>query len=283
MFRLKYLVVLFSLLLSACTGFSSDSASSSRLAEIIAARSDEAKARDSSRHPQQTLAFFGLKPGMKMVEVLPGGGWYTQILAPLAGSNGAIYGVNYADDMWLRFGIFSDEVIAERVASSAKFESMVHAIAGAEQVPAKGYAFDRIDPSLNGTIDTVLLIRALHNLNRFEQSAGTLSGALKQLHGLLKPGGLVGVVQHRAPEGADDDWASGRNGYLKQSYVVELFAQHGFTLQASSEINANPKDVPGPADYVWRLPPSLRAAPDNQAAMLAIGESDRMTLKFIKQ
>jgi predicted methyltransferase len=286
MFKYKYPVLLLSLLLSACTGLESDSANkqqaSSRLAEIVAARSDEVRARDSSRHPQQTLAFFGLRPGMKMVEVLPGGGWYTQILAPLAGSEGAIYGVNYADDMWLRFGIFSDEVIAERIASSAGFEDMVHAIAGAEQVTAKGYAFNRIDPALNGTIDAVLLIRALHNLNRFEQSAGTLSSALDQLHGMLKPGGIVGVVQHRAPEDADDDWASGKNGYLKQSYVVDMFSRHGFKLQASSEINANPKDVPGPADYVWRLPPSLKAAPDNKAAMLAIGESDRMTLSFIK-
>jgi predicted methyltransferase len=105
------------------------------------------------------------------------------------------------------------------------------------------------------------------------------------IRGMLKADGLVGVVQHRAPESATDEWADGNNGYLKQSAVIDLFEKAGFELVASSEINANPRDKPGPEDDVWRLPPSLRTSKDNpelRDAMLAIGESDRMTLLFRK-
>ena len=93
----------------------------------------------------------------------------------------------------------------------------------------------------------------------------------------------MGVVQHRAPADSADDWASGHNGYLKEAYVIEMFQRNGFKLVARSAINANPKDQPGPEDYVWRLPPSLRTAEANKPMMQAIGESDRMTLKFAKQ
>lgn len=285
MCRFKLAVLGFmSLGLLACTApaFMSSSEHAERLAAVIEARSAEAKARDASRHPQQTLMFFGLEPGMTVVEVLPGGGWYTQIIAPYLGSEGALYGVNYADNMWSRFGVFSDEGIAQRIASSETFAGMVNAVPGAEGVVAKGYAFDRIDTALNGTVDRVIMIRALHNLNRFEKNFATRTDALQQLHALLKPGGIVGVVQHRAPASASDDWASGKNGYLKEAAVIAMFEQQGFKLQARSEMNANPRDQPGEGDYVWRLPPSLRTAPENKAAMQAIGESDRMTLTFVK-
>jgi predicted methyltransferase len=236
-----------------------------------------------SRHPQQTIEFFGLKPGMRVAEVLPGGGWYTKILAPLVGVDGAIYAVNYDDEMWARFGFFNETQIAERIASSEQFAAKVNGFPGAEKVTAKGYAFGRIDSSLNDTIDAVVFFRALHHLSRFESAAGTFTTALTETYALLKPGGIVGVVQHRAPESADDKWANGDNGYLKQSYVINMFSQHGFELVASDEVNANLKDIPGPKDYVWRLPPSLRTSEENKAAMAEIGESDRMTLKFVKK
>jgi predicted methyltransferase len=127
------------------------------------------------------------------------------------------------------------------------------------------------------------MIRALHNINRFEKTAGTRTAALQQVAALLKTGGVVGVVQHRAPADADDDWADGSNGYLKQAAVIAAFEQAGFELIDSSEINANAKDKPVVGDAVWRLPPSLRTADENKAAMQAVGESDRMTLKFIKR
>ncbi|NNL57739.1 MAG: methyltransferase, partial [Pseudomonadales bacterium] len=121
--------------------------------------------------------------------------------------------------------------------------------------------------------------------NRFEQRAGMRSAALAEVYDLLKPGGVVGVVQHQAPESADDSWAAGQNGYLKRSAVISMFEQAGFELVASSAMNENPKDQPGASDYVWRLPPSLRGSKDDPAQLAtvtAIGESNRMTLKFIK-
>lgn len=274
--------------LAACSNTQTDNraeqvAAEEKLTAVLDARSDELKARDGSRHPRETIEFFGLTPGMSIAEVLPGGGWYTQILAPYVGAEGAIYGINYADTMWPMFGFFSEEVIAGRIASVGEFGNTVSAYAGAENVPAQGFAFGAISPELNGTLDAVVMIRALHNLNRFEEKAGTRTSALKEVNALLKPGGIVGVVQHRAPADADEAWANGSNGYLKQAEVVAMFELAGFELVASSEINANPKDKPVVGDSVWRLPPSLRTADENKAANQAIGETDRMTLKFKKK
>jgi len=255
---------------------------STALTAVLAAQSDEAKGRYQYRHPQQTLDFFGLRPGMRVAEILPGGGWYTKILAPVVGEKGAIIGINYADDMWPMFGMFDEATVAERVASSSQFASMVAGYPGAEKVEAQGYAFGRVPESLNASLDMVLIIRGLHNLNRFEKKAGTMSTALKQINAVLKPGGIAAVVQHKAPESANDSWADGSKGYMKQSTVVALFEKAGFSLLGSSDVNTNPKDMPGAADYVWRLPPSLSTAAANKAAMTAIGESTRMTLKFKK-
>ena len=127
----------------------------------------------------------------------------------------------------------------------------------------------------------MLFVRALHNLSRFSDT-GVLDEAIAAAHTLLKPGGVVGVVQHRAPENAPDEWATGRAGYLKPSAVIAMFTKAGFTLDGSSEINANAKDQPTSKDVVWRLPPSYALGPDTRDAMDSIGESDRMTLRFRK-
>jgi predicted methyltransferase len=280
----KNIVLAAALLMSCTCAWSAHHAESGseKLAAVLAAQSDEAKARYQFRHPQHTLDFFGLNAGMRVAEILPGGGWYTKILAPVVGERGAIIGINYADDMWPMFGMFDEATVAKRVASSGQFAGMVAGFAGAGKVEAQGYAFGRIPVSVNGSLDMVIIIRGLHNLNRFESKAGTMSAAMQEISAVLKPGGTVGVVQHRAPESADDSWADGSKGYLKQSAVIALFEKAGFKLLATSDINANPKDIPGAADIVWRLPPTLATAPDNKEAMIAIGESDRMTLKFQK-
>ena len=282
----KSMVLAAALLMSSAAVWSAHHAEavsgSAKLAAVLAAQSDEAKARYQFRHPQQTLDFFGLKEGMRVAEILPGGGWYTKILAPVVGETGAIIGINYADAMWPMFGMFDEATVAKRVAASAQFGGMVAGFAGAEQVEAQGYALGRLPESLDASLDMVVIIRGLHNLNRFESKAGTMSAAMKQISTVLKPGGIVGVVQHRAPESAEDSWADGSKGYLKQSAVIALFEKGGFTMMASSDINANPKDIPGAADIVWRLPPTLATAPANKEAMAAIGESDRMALKFQK-
>jgi len=254
------------------------------LAEVVASRSAEDRARDGARHPVATLDFFKVEPGMSVAEALPGGGWYTTILANYLGPKGSLYGVNYVDKMWGMFSFASEEWAAARIAATAKFPELV---AGATDngINAAGFTFNTVPPKVVGTVDRVLMIRALHNLNRFESQAGTRTQALSAVRSMLKDDGLVGVVQHRAPETASDEWADGSRGYLKQSAVIAMFKEAGFHLIARSEINANPRDQPGADDMVWRLPPSLRTSKDDpelRKAMMAIGESDRMTLLFSK-
>ncbi len=255
------------------------------LAGIIMDRDAEQRARDTQRRPLQTLSFFEIKPGMKVAEALPGGGWYSRILAPYLGKDGALHGINYNDDMWPRFGFFSDERITQLVARTKEFPSMIADFTDSG-ITTAGFTFSTPPEGAKGTLDRVLFIRALHNLNRFESEAGTMTEALNLAHDLLNDGGMVGVVQHRAPEENSDDWANGSSGYLKQSAVISAFENAGFELVASSEINANEKDVPTEDDFVWRLPPSLNGSsddPEKRAAMEAIGESDRMTLLFRKK
>jgi predicted methyltransferase len=221
---------------------------------------------------------------MKIAEALPGGGWYSQILAKYLGKDGALHGINYNEDMWARFGFFSEERIKEMASRTAKFPGLVSEFTD-NGITSSGFTFASAPKQANASLDRVLFVRALHNLNRFENEAGTLTQALKVAHDLLKADGLVGVVQHRAPESATDDWADGSNGYLKQSAVISAFEKAGFELVSASEHNANSKDKPVEGDIVWRLPPSLNGVGDDEEkrkAMLAIGESDRMTLLFKK-
>ncbi|MBT8138179.1 MAG: methyltransferase domain-containing protein [Gammaproteobacteria bacterium] len=254
------------------------------LESIVAARPAADRARDVYRKPVKTLAFFGIRPGMTVLEVLPGGGWYSKILAPYLGPQGTLHAVNYADSMWPLFGFFNEEFIARRKVQMQRWPELVTEYGG-NGATARGFAFGAIDSSLNDSVDAVLMIRALHNLNRFEARAGTRKAALANLYRVLKPGGVLAVVQHRAPESASPDWAQGQNGYLKQSDVIGMLEAAGFELEASSEINRNPRDLPTESDFVWRLPPSYRGTGDSEVARLAvdaIGESDRMTLRFRK-
>lgn len=254
------------------------------LDKILASRSAEEIARDQYRNPADTLTFFKIEPGMTVAEALPGGGWYSKILAEYLGSDGALYGVNYVDDMWERFGFFSPEDIQNAIESTAKFPSLISEFTD-NGISTKGFTFGTVPADLVGTVDRVLFIRALHNLNRFENDAQTMSQALKASSKMLKPDGLVGVVQHRLQEDAPAEGSDGSRGYLKQSDLIKSFENAGFELVAASEINANPKDRPSAKDIVWRLPPTLNGTKDNpelKAKVMAIGESDRMTLLFKK-
>jgi predicted methyltransferase len=254
------------------------------LLEVIAARSDEEKARDVYRHPVETLTFFQVEPGMTVVEGLPGGGWYTRILANYLGAEGALYGVNYPDRIWPMVRPGNAQWVAERTAATTAFPAEVATYTD-NGIAALGFTFETIPPDVAGTVDRVLMIRALHNLHRFEAQGQTLTRALEGIRTMLKDDGLVGVVQHRAPATASAEWADGSRGYLNQAAVIASFEKAGFELVAESEINANPLDKPTGDDSVWRLPPSLRgneSDPEKQAAMLAIGETDRMTLLFRK-
>ena len=250
---------------------------------VLASRSDEDKVRDDARQPLETLTFFQIKPGMTIAEALPGGGWYTRILANYLGQDGTLYGVNYPDSLWPMLSYASPEWIAERIAATQNFTAKVATFTD-NDITAQGFTFDTVPREVEGTVDRVLLIRALHNLNRFQQKAGTRSQALAATHAMLKQDGLVGVVQHRAPATASKEWADGNKGYLNEVAVIAMFAEAGFALVAQSEINANPMDQPSGEDSVWRLSPSLRGSNDDEQrdVMVAIGESDRMTLLFRK-
>jgi predicted methyltransferase len=254
------------------------------LEQAINNRAEEDKARDSARHPAQTLEFFGVMPGMVVAEALPGGGWYSNILANYLGANGTLYGVNYPEQIWSMFSFSTPEMVEKRIASTKQFPKMIAGFTD-NRINAQGFTFNTVPTEILGSVDRVLMIRALHNLNRFEANTGLRSQALAAVHAMLKDDGIVGVVQHRAPANAPDASADGSRGYLKQSHVITVFEEAGFELVATSEINANPLDKPGAQDIVWRLPPSLSGSKDNperRAAMESIGESDRMTLTFRK-
>lgn len=254
-----------------------------KLASAVAARSEDDRSRDGARHPQETITFFEVASDMKVLEVLPGRGWYTRVLAPYLSGDGELHGVMYAHEMLPMFGFFSDERIAAMKQQMAEWPAFLDANGGAG-VSGVGASFGRAPASWDQNFDRIIMIRALHNLNRFEADAGTRTSALKQIHRWLKTDGTVGVVQHRAPENAETEWAQGQNGYLKQSEVIAMFEEAGFTLVGESAVNANPLDRPRVGDFVWRLPPSLRGHDDDASKdrATAIGESDRMTLIFRK-
>lgn len=282
---IKIAAISFSVLLAGCAGTATKPNYVTEITAAVESRSEDDRARDKYRNPIKTLAFFDVQPGMTVAEALPGGGWYSKILANYLGADGTLYGINYNDDMWARFGFFDEKGIKEAIERTNQFPEMVNGFS--ESAPqSRGFTFASLPADAEGTADRILVIRALHNLNRFEADAGTMSDALKAMHKLLKDDGLVGVVQHRLPESSDEQGANGSRGYLKQSNVVSAFESAGFKLVKTSEINANRMDQPGPKDIVWRLPPTFNGSaddPDKKAAMAAIGESDRMTLVFKKK
>ena len=255
------------------------------LSAILAAQPEAVQARYVYRHPEETLNFFGIKPGMTVVEALPGGGWYSKLLLPHLGADGQLVGVNYPQAVWPLFGFFSEERIAQLATWTTDWPAGAQEWRGENAASVSAFEFGKTPEDLSGTADAVLFIRALHNLARFEDQGGFLTTAITDSYNVLKPGGIVGVVQHHAPDTASDEWANGSRGYLKKGFVIAQMQAAGFEFVASSDVNANSKDQPAAEDIVWRLPPSLRGAKDNAeltAKMLAIGESNRMTLKFKK-
>ena len=258
---------------------------SDRLEAVLAAQPDEVKARYQYRHPQQTLEFFGIEPGMTVVEALPGGGWYTRILIPYLGSDGTLIGANYAHDMWPKFGIFDQAFVDSMETWVQDWPGQAREWQGEDGASLAAFEFGSLPADMEGTADAVLLIRALHNLARFEDDGSYLTTALNDAYKVLKPGGIVGVVQHKARDEMSDDWASGDAGYLKEQFVIDRMKEAGFEYVASSNVNENPRDQPTAEDVVWRLPPSLRINAEDEelrAQMEEIGESNRMTLKFRK-
>jgi len=253
-----------------CSGFVSahqDAHHQSQLEQAIAGdqRSAKNKARDEYRHPKETLEFFGFNSSMTVVEITPGGGWYTEILAPALKGKGILYGAHYPDTGEDNYYSNSRKQLVEKLASNAAFSEVVltNFVPRQESVLAPA-----------GTADMVLTFRNLHNWR--EEG---VAQAFKDAYKALKKGGVLGVVEHRLPEGVD---AKKAMGYVSQNKTIEQALAAGFTLAASSEINANAKDTVIYPKGVWTLPPVLRLGEQDKAKYMAIGESDRMTLKFVK-
>jgi len=196
-----------------------------------------------------------------------------------------LIGADYAGEMYPLFGFFSEEQLKAKDTWIEDFTADAKEWAGDDGARVSAFVFGSMPDELKGKADAVVFIRALHNLARFEAEGEYLTAALRNAYDALKPGGIAGVVQHHARDGMSDDWASGRNGYLKRDFLIARMEEAGFEFVAASDINANVKDQPTEEDIVWRLPPSLATSkedPELKAKMEAVGESNRMTLKFRK-
>ena len=256
-----------------------------RLARVLVAQPEDMQARYAYRHPKETLEFFGIEPGMTVVEGLPGRGWYTRLLLPYLGKEGQLVGANYALDMWPYFPFGTDEFVESQRTWTTDWPADAEEWQDEDSATLDAFVFGSMPESLAGTADVVFHARILHNLANFEEEGGFLTAALADSFRILKPGGTLGIVQHQAREDMSDEFADGSHGYLKKSFVIGAAQRAGFEFVAESDINENPNDQPGEDDVVWRLPPTFATSaddPDLKAELAAVGESNRMTLKFRK-
>lgn len=230
-------------------------------------RSVKNKARDAYRNPSETLTFFDFKPNMTVVELAPGGGWYMEVLAPALKAKGKYYGAHYPDTGKDDYFSKTRRKLEAKIVSNNVYSN----VELTDFLPRQ--------PSIIAPVasaDLVLTFRNLHNWKEEE-----ILQMYKDAFVALKSGGIMGVVEHRMPSSLV--WEDNQHsGYFPQALAIKLAEQAGFKLAATSEINANPKDTAQHPKGVWTLPPVLRLGEDNKAKYLVIGESDRMTLKFIK-
>jgi predicted methyltransferase len=240
-----------------------------RLKEIIAGdhRSADNKARDQYRHPAETLTFFGIGPDMTVVEIYPGRGWYTEILAPYLKDSGTFYVAEAPGEPSYEAGRRSLEAFNQKLKDAPELYGKVQR--------TKLSKDDDIAPP--GSADLIVTFRNVHSW----MGSGTEDEVFAAIFRALKPGGVLGVVQHRGDPRVEQDPKAGK-GYVNEDYVIAIAKKAGFELAGKSEINANPKDTKDYAEGVWTLPPSLRLGDEDREKYVAIGESDRMTLKFVK-
>lgn len=244
-------------------------------------RSPGAADRDQYRHPVETLAFFGFTPTMTVLDVGPGTGYYTELLAPALAKHG----------LYLTTNREPPRTAAEPSAhhwspyEGVRFDDLLRAapeIYGKVQLIRVDYEAPTLN--LDAKVDMVLLMREGHMMKNW----GTLDTWLREIHRALKPNGILGFEDHRAASGANAE-ETVQKGYLPEAWVIEKIEAAGFALAGKSEINANPRDTKDYPNGVWSLPPSLQAGPDYtpadaryRAKYIPIGESDRMTLKFVR-
>lgn len=235
------------------------------------ARSADNLSRDRHRHPIETLTFFEVEPNMTVVEIWPGGGWYTEILAPYLKDQGKLYAAHFPQSETREYYVNSRASFIERVAKDPAFSD----ITVTEFAPMED---SEIAPA--GSADRVLTFRNLHNwyMNAGEEG---VEAAFATFYKALKPGGILGVVDHRLPESRPNTHMDS-SGYMKQSLAVKAAEAVGFELVKSSDINANPDDTADHPRGVWTLPPTLGLGEQDRERYQGIGESDRFTLKFKK-
>lgn len=265
--RVAALIVAAAVLLTSCaTQRGADTAALDRLLTANH-RTAENRARDRQRHPSETLSFFGIRDDMTVVEVWPGGGWYTELLAPYLRDRGRLYAAHLdpASSEYARRTV--EAFRAKLTARPDVYDEVI--------VTTLAAAANPIAPPASA--DMVLTFRNLHNWMMF----GWQREAFEAMHAALKPGGILGIVEHRAePDQPQDPKAT--SGYVAERYAIELIESVGFKLVARSEINANPRDTKDYEKGVWTLPPTFAAGAANRDRYAAIGESDRFTLKFVK-
>ncbi len=228
-------------------------------------------ARDKYRHPKETLMFFGLRPDMTVVEIWPAGGWYTEVLAPVLRDKGKYYAARHAVSLpkTVEFLKTRDKGFLAKLAARPDIYSKV--VTGEIQAP------DVVEVAPKGSVDLIVTFRNVHNWAK----AGNADAMFSAFFDMLKSGGILGVVDHRA--NADTPFQTQiDSGYMTEQYVIEAGQKAGFRFMGKSEINANPKDTKDHPKGVWTLPPVLRLGDQDREKYLAIGESDRMTVKFVK-
>ena len=262
--------------LLALQGFSTssvadDQSMGARLNDVIHGeqRSEANIARDGYRHPWDTLEFFGMQPDMTVIELWPGGGWYTEIIGPALKGTGTLVAASFGMDSSPEYRPRLHKALLEKVAGNPEAYGSVKVTDW--NPPEKS----SLGP--DGSADMVVTFRNTHGWI----NSGIEKDVFRAIAAVLKPGGVLGLVQHRAAEGADPA-ESAKKGYVPQAHVIALAEAAGLVFEASSEINANPQDTKDYEKGVWTLPPSLTLGEQDQDKYLAIGESDRMTLRFRK-
>ena len=263
-------VVVAGALLAACATYSTRPATTEALDRVLAGeqRSEESRARDRYRHPKQTLLFFGIRPEMSVLEVWPEPGWYTEVLAPLLADKGHYYAGVIAPDPTSQYITRRVDDFRQKLAARPEIYGKVTVVT---------FPLDGKDVVAPGTLDMVVTFRNIHNWMARDEA----SQAFAAMDRALKPGGVLGVAEHRGNPALPQD-PKAKSGYVNEDYAIKLVEAQGFRLEASSQVNANPKDTKDYEQGVWTLPPTYRLGDKDRDRYAAIGESDRFTLKFVK-
>ena len=232
-------------------------------------RSEANKARDAARHPLETLKFFGVKDTMTVMEIWPSGGWYTEVLAPVLKDKGKFIGAHWDPEAKSEFVVKAVGQYKEMLAKHPELSK--------DEMGVLWPASNKMSPAPAGSVDMILTFRNIHNW----MAQDLQDKMFASFFATVKPGGYLGVVEHRAAADKPQD-PKAASGYVREDFAIALAEKAGFKLVKKSEINANPKDTKDYPKGVWTLPPTYREGDVEKAKFTAIGESDRFTLLFQK-